>query len=62
VGVAVGNLENAPPVQLGLPFRPGSAGELDSALDEVRERFGSTAVTRAVLLGRGRIEMPLLPD
>jgi DNA polymerase IV len=62
VGVAVGNLENAPPVQLGLPFRPGSAGELDSVLDEVRERFGSAAVTRAVLLGRDRIEMPLLPD
>jgi DNA polymerase IV len=63
VGVAVGNLENAPPVQLGLPFRPGSAGELDSALDEVRERFGSSAVTRAVLLGRDRtIAMPLLPD
>ena len=62
VGVAVGNLENAPPVQLGLPFRPGSAGELDSALDEVRERFGSAAVTRAVLLGRDRVAMPLLPD
>jgi DNA polymerase IV len=63
VGVAVGNLENAPPVQLGLPFRPGSAGELDSALDEVRERFGSSAVTRAALLGRDRtIAMPLLPD
>ena len=63
VGVAVGNLDNAPPVQLGLPFRPGSAGELDSALDEVRERFGSAAVTRAVLLGRDRsIAMPLLPD
>ena len=63
VGVAVANLENAPPVQLGLPFRPGSAGELDSALDEVRERFGSAAVTRAVLLGRDRgIAMPLLPD
>jgi DNA polymerase-4 len=63
VGVAVANLENAPPVQLGLPFRPGSAGELDSALDEVRERFGSSAVTRAVLLGRKRtIAMPLLPD
>jgi DNA polymerase-4 len=63
VGVAVGNLENAPPVQLGLPFRPGSAGELDSALDEVRERFGSAAVTRAVLVGRARgFSMPLLPD
>ena len=62
VGLAVANLENAPPVQLGLPFRAGSSGELDAALDEVRERYGSAAVTRAVLLGRRRIEMPLLPD
>ena len=36
---------------------------LDAALDEVRERFGSTAVTRAVLLGRDPgLTVPLLPD
>ena len=29
-----------------------SGGALDAALDEVRDRFGSAAVTRAVLLGR----------
>ena len=34
---------------------------LDAALDEVRLRFGSAAVTRAVLLGRDRQAMPLLP-
>jgi hypothetical protein len=29
----------------------------------VRSKFGTTAITRAVLLGRRRdIEMPLLPD
>jgi hypothetical protein len=29
----------------------------------VRERFGSKAITRGVLVGRGEgIEMPLLPD
>jgi DNA polymerase IV len=29
----------------------------------VRERFGSAAITRAVLLGRDpRLEVPLLPD
>jgi DNA polymerase-4 len=29
----------------------------------VRERFGTEAITRAVLLGRDRgFEMPLLPD
>ena len=36
---------------------------LDVALDSVRERFGTEAITRAVLLGRDRgFEMPLLPD
>jgi DNA polymerase IV len=63
VGVAVANLANAPPVQLGLPFDRHSGEALDAALDEVRARFGSAAVTRAVLLGRGQgFEVPLLPD
>jgi DNA polymerase-4 len=63
VGVAVANLENAPPVQLGLPFDGRSARDLDAALDEVRERFGSAAITRAVLLGRDTgLVVPLLPD
>jgi DNA polymerase-4 len=36
---------------------------LDAALDEVWSRFGSGAITRAVLLDRRRgIAMPLLPD
>ena len=36
---------------------------LDAALDEVRDRFGSEAVTRAVLLGRDQgLSVPLLPD
>ena len=36
---------------------------LDAALDDVRDRFGSTAVTRAVLLGRDPgMSVPLLPD
>ncbi len=36
---------------------------LDAALDGVRDRFGSDAVTRAVLLGREpRPAVPLLPD
>ena len=36
---------------------------LDETLDSVRDRFGTTAITRAVLLGRdqGR-PVPLLPD
>jgi DNA polymerase-4 len=36
---------------------------IDSTLDEVRDRFGSAAVTRAVLLGRNHgPSVPLLPD
>jgi DNA polymerase-4 len=63
VGVAVGNLEDDGAVQLTLPFDRHSGGALDAALDEVRERFGATAVTRAVLLGRDQgLSVPLLPD
>jgi DNA polymerase-4 len=63
VGIAVANLEDDRAVQLGLPFDRQSGIDLDAAVDEVRERFGSAAVTRAVLLGRElRPSMPLLPD
>ena len=63
VGVAVANLENDRPIQLALPFDRYSGGALDRALDEVRRRFGTAAVTRAVLLGRERgLEVPLFPD
>ncbi|HWH54829.1 MAG TPA: DNA polymerase IV [Gaiellaceae bacterium] len=63
VGVAVGNLGDGRSLQLALPFDAHSSDELDAALDEVRVRFGSNAITRAVLVGRRRgVEMPLLPD
>jgi DNA polymerase-4 len=63
VGVAVGNLDDDPAVQLELPFERTAGGELDSALDAVRDRFGSSAITRAVLLGRDQgLSVPLLPD
>jgi DNA polymerase-4 len=63
VGVAVSNLENDLPVQLLLPFERDRRGPLDAALDEVRERFGSTAITRGVLVGRDPgLTVPLLPD
>ena len=62
VGVTVAELENADSVQLRLPVEAhGSA--LDAALDAVREKFGSKAITRAVLLGReDGFSPPLLPD
>jgi DNA polymerase-4 len=63
VGMAVANLDNDGAVQLELPFDRHSGTDLDSALDAVRERFGSSAVTRAVLLGRDQgLSVPLLPD
>jgi DNA polymerase-4 len=63
VGIAVAGLEDADSVQLVLPFDRRSRDALDAALDDVRSKFGSTAVIRAVLLGRGdRPSPPLLPD
>jgi DNA polymerase-4 len=63
VGVALGNLEDDSAVQLALPLDGGRARALDATIDEVRERFGSAAITRARLLGRDTgIAVPLLPD
>jgi DNA polymerase-4 len=59
VGISVTNLDDDS--QLLLPFDASEA--LDAVLDLVRERFGSEAITRAVLLGRSPgITMPMLPD
>ena len=77
VGIAVGNLDDDAAVQLALPFAerrspvhdappetdPARESALDAALDGVRDRFGSAAVTRGVLLRHGQgMEVPLLPD
>jgi len=63
VGLALTNLEDSRAVQLALPFDRRRDAALDAALDQVRDRFGSAAVTRAVLLGRHPgVVMPLLPD
>jgi DNA polymerase IV len=63
VGVAVANLDSDDAVQLLLPFDRHAGWTLDAAVDEVRDRFGSAALKRAVLVGRNEgWEMPLLPD
>jgi DNA polymerase IV len=63
VGLSVANLENDDAVQLALPLDRHGGMALDVALDEIRRRYGSDAVTRAVLLGRSPgITVPLLPD
>jgi DNA polymerase-4 len=62
VGISVSNLDNDDAVQLTLPFDRYSDA-LDATLDELRERFGSSAVTRAVHVGRDPgLTVPLLPD
>jgi DNA polymerase IV len=63
VGISVGNLDDDGAVQLMLPFDEHATTALDCAVDELRDRFGSSAVTRAVLLGRDTgMTVPMLPD
>ena len=63
LGVSLANLGGVHMVQLELPLGPKGRYELDAALDEIRDRFGSAAMTRAALLGRDPgITVPLLPD
>ena len=70
IGVSVSGLSDASTEQPELPLEwPGPeravrrSSILDGALDRVKDKYGSAAVTRAVLLGRDAgIEAPLLPD
>ena len=62
-GLAVSNLDDGDAIQLTLPFDPPRASALDAAVDGARDRFGTRALTRAVLLGRDHgPSVPLLPD
>ena len=63
VGVAVSGFDAYEGVQLELPFGEPDTASLDLALDDVRERFGSSAVLRGSLVRRGEgYAMPTLPD
>jgi DNA polymerase-4 len=63
LGLSLTNLEDADAFQLELPFAARAVSRLDPALDDIRERFGSDAVQRAVLLGRDPgWSPPMLPD
>jgi DNA polymerase-4 len=63
IGVSLGNLTDDGAVQLALPFDRNRAATLDAVVDDVREQFGTDAITRAVLLDRDLgISVPLLPD
>jgi DNA polymerase IV len=63
VGVTLTNLDDDGVIQLELPFDRRPVEALDATVDRVRDRFGSSAITRAVLLGRDQgPSVPLLPD
>lgn len=64
IGFAVSNIDPGGAQQLELPFETCcDTSTLDGVVDLVRQRYGSAAVTRGVLLGRDAgPEVPLLPD
>ena len=63
VGISLANLDDDEVVQPELPLGARPLATLDGALDAVRDRFGTSAITRAVLLGRDPgMTVPMLPD
>jgi DNA polymerase-4 len=63
VGVSVGNLGNADAVQLAFPFERSESTSLDETVDAIRDKFGSSSLSRVGGLGRGpAVSVPLLPD
>jgi DNA polymerase-4 len=63
LGISLTNLDDADAMQLELPFAARAVGRLDPVLDGIRDKFGSDAVQRAVLLGRDPgWSPPMLPD
>ena len=68
VGFAVSGIDRDGAEQLVLPFttsgrQPTDVGAVDAAVDSVRRRYGRSALTRGVLVGRDAgLEMPHLPD
>ncbi|MEB3980911.1 DNA polymerase IV [Mycobacterium sp. 663a-19] len=64
VGFAVSGIDRTGAPQLMLPFGEGEGRlAVDAAIDRVRSRYGRSALTPAVLLGRDTgLEMPHLPD
>jgi DNA polymerase-4 len=64
VGFAVSEIDRDGAEQLMLPFTAGAQpAVVDAAVDRVHRRYGRSALTRGVLVGRDAgVEMPHLPD
>lgn len=65
IGLSVSNLADTSsvPEQLILPFGRKPTDGLDDAVDQLRHRFGNTAITRGSLAGKSTgWETPKLPD
>jgi DNA polymerase-4 len=63
VGFAVSGIDRSGAQQLMLPFGEAEPLAIEAAIDRVRSRYGKSALTRAVLVGRDPgLEMPHLPD
>jgi DNA polymerase-4 len=63
IGVALTNLDNADAIQLELPFGRRDLHGIDGVLDRVRDRYGTSSISRGVLLGTDQgLTVPLLPD
>ena len=61
LGIALTSLVDEGAIQLVLPF--DRVRDLDAVVDSVRDRFGTGAITRGVLIGRDSgVWVPLLPD
>jgi DNA polymerase-4 len=63
IGITYTNLSHDDAIQLALPFERSRVDAVDTALDLVREKYGSSSISRAVLLGRSHgPSVPILPD
>ena len=64
VGFAVSEIDRSGAEQMMLPFSTrADPADVDAAVDSVRRRYGKSALTRGVLVGRDPgLEVPRLPD
>lgn len=63
VGFAVSSIDRDGARQLTLPFSAEESSAVEMAVDEIRRRYGRSALAPAVLVGRDPgLDMPHLPD